>query len=100
MHHPVVPFEMPIQNPCVFCELAAGRGETGHIIDATDNGTSAQKPRDEAEGNRILGAGRRNRCYCETKLQNVVGDSSRNVPCLYWKIQWHLNFKIPWSTNT
>ena len=25
-------FEMPIWDPCPFCELAAGRSETGHII--------------------------------------------------------------------
>ncbi len=36
MLHTVAPFEMPIQTPCAFCELAAGRGETGHIIDATE----------------------------------------------------------------
>ena len=29
-------FEMPIRDPCPFCELAAGRGETRHIIDATE----------------------------------------------------------------
>ena len=29
-------FEMPIRNPCPFCELAAGHGETRHIINATE----------------------------------------------------------------
>ncbi len=29
-------FEMPIWDPCPFCELAAGRGETRHIINATE----------------------------------------------------------------
>jgi histidine triad (HIT) family protein len=36
MHHTVARFEMPSRNPCPFCELAAGRGETRHIIDATE----------------------------------------------------------------
>ncbi|MDE0324345.1 MAG: HIT family protein [Candidatus Poribacteria bacterium] len=29
-------FEMPIWDPCPFCELAAGRSEIRHIIDATE----------------------------------------------------------------
>ena len=36
MRSTVARFEMPIRNPCPFCELAAGRGETRHIIDATE----------------------------------------------------------------
>ena len=36
MHHTLARFEMPIWDPCPFCELAAGRGETRHIINATD----------------------------------------------------------------
>ena len=36
MPHTVARFEMPIWDPCPFCDLAAGRGETGHIIDVTE----------------------------------------------------------------
>ena len=36
MSSTVARFEMPIRNPCPFCELAAGRGETRHIVNATE----------------------------------------------------------------
>ena len=36
MSYTLARFEMPIRDPCPFCELAAGRGETRHIIDATE----------------------------------------------------------------
>lgn len=36
MNNPLAQFEMPIRDPCPFCELAAGRGETRHIINTTE----------------------------------------------------------------
>lgn len=34
MSSTVARFEMPIRDPCPFCELAAGRGETRHVVEA------------------------------------------------------------------
>lgn len=36
MNHTVTPFEIPTWEPCPFCELAAGRRETNHIINSTE----------------------------------------------------------------
>ena len=36
MHHTLARFEMPIWDPCPFCDIAAGRSETRHVIDATE----------------------------------------------------------------
>ena len=36
MNDTLAQFKMPIRDLCPFCELAAGRGETRHIIDATE----------------------------------------------------------------
>ena len=45
MSRTVAPFEIPIRNPCPFCELAAGHGETRHIIDATEKTLTFINPR-------------------------------------------------------
>ena len=45
MNDTVAPFEMPIRDPCPFCELAAGRIENRHIIDATEKTLTIVNPR-------------------------------------------------------
>ena len=45
MNNTIAPFEMPIWDPCPFCELAAGRIENRHIIDATKKTLTIVNPR-------------------------------------------------------
>ena len=45
MNDTVAPFEMPIWDPCPFCELAAGRIENRHIINATEKTLTIVNPR-------------------------------------------------------
>lgn len=45
MNDSVAPFEMPIWDPCPFCELAAGRIENRHIINATEKTLTIVNPR-------------------------------------------------------
>lgn len=39
------PFDMPKREPCPFCELAAGRRETKHVIDSTEKTFTFVNPR-------------------------------------------------------
>ncbi len=45
MNDTVAPFEMPVWDPCPFCELAAGRIENRHIINATEKTLTIVNPR-------------------------------------------------------
>ena len=45
MNDTVAPFEMPIRDPCPFCELAVGRIENRHIINATEKTLTIVNPR-------------------------------------------------------
>lgn len=44
MHQTVASFEIPIREPCPFCELAAGRRETKHVINSTEKTITFVKP--------------------------------------------------------
>jgi len=44
-----MPFEMPIQNPCLFCERIAGRGELA-IVEETPHTLTFVNPRQFEEG--------------------------------------------------
>lgn len=45
MRQTVAPFEMPIREPCPFCELAAGHRDTKHVIDSTEKTITFVNPR-------------------------------------------------------
>lgn len=45
MNQSIAPFRLPTRVPCPFCELAAGRHETRHIVDATEATLTFINPR-------------------------------------------------------
>ena len=54
MNQTIAPFQLPIREPCPFCELAAGRRETRHFIDATATTLTFINPRQFEVGQLLI----------------------------------------------